>query len=279
MYTFSICRVMGMQYGDWWAGSLSKLLPSMSGIFGDEDMNSQSMQPYGLALMDFFNGDTSAKVTSHRDDGQTEDLPLDVFFREPADFSSLERAAIDCCRGHVLDVGAGAGCHSLALQARGLSVCAIDISPQAVEIMLKRGVRVVHCANIFSFSGGPFDTILMMMHGIGITATLSGLDRFLDHAHRLLKPDGQILFDSLDVRYTDNPIHLAYQRANRQAGRYFGQIRLQFEYRGQKGLPFGWLNVDPETLAGHAAKANWSCEIIHQEDSGDYLARLTALQK
>jgi SAM-dependent methyltransferase len=242
-------------------------------------MHSQSMEPFGLALMDFFHGDTSAKAVSHRDDGQTEDLPLDVFFREPSAFSALERAAIDCCRGHVLDVGAGAGCHSLVLQARGLPVCAIDISPQAVEIMLKRGVQEVQCADIFTFRGGPFDTILMMMHGIGITGTLSGLDRFLDHAHRLLKPDGQILFDSLDVRYTENPLHLAYQRANRQAGRYFGEFRLQFEYRGKKGSPFSWLNVDPETLTEHAARANWSCEIIRQEENGDYLARLTALQK
>lgn len=254
-------------------------IPSVPGVFGDEQMNSQSMEPYGLALLDFFHGDTSAKVVIHRDDGRAEDLPLDVFFREPSNFSSLERAAIDLCRGHVLDVGAGAGCHSLVLQARGLPVCAIDLSPQAVEIMLKRGLREVQCANIFNFRAGPFDTILMMGHGIGIVETLSGLDRFLDHARGLLKPDGQILLDSLDVRCTDNPIHLAYQRANREAGRYFGEIRLQFEYQGQKGLPFGWLHVDPETLAEHAAEANWSCEIILQEQNGDYLARWTALQK
>jgi SAM-dependent methyltransferase len=240
-------------------------------------MDAEAMEPYGQSLLDFFNGDISAKFVVHRDDGLTSDLPASVFFRKPSDFSPLEQMAMKLCRGYVLDVGAGAGCHSLALQDQGIRVLAIDVSPDAIEIMSKRGVKECQHVDVFEFHGGPFDTLLMMLHGIGMVEDLSGLDRFLYHAHKLLKPDGQIVCDSLDVRCTDDPGHLVYQEANRRAGRYFGQVRMRFDYKGQAGPSFGWLHVDPETLVDHAERIGWSCQVVCREDGGDYLAQLTPM--
>jgi hypothetical protein len=82
-------------------------------------MYADAMEPYGRSLLDFFHGDSSAKIVAHRDDGHTDELPAGVFFREPSAFSPLEQEALALCRGHVLDIGAGTGCHSLALQDRG----------------------------------------------------------------------------------------------------------------------------------------------------------------
>lgn len=147
------------------------------------------MNPYGLAMLDFFNGDTSAKIIIHRDDGFKEELLASKFFRDPSKFSPIEQAAIKLCRGSVLDAGAGAGPHSIVLQNNGLSVCAIDISPEAVEIMCKRGVKNVHCADIFNYTGETFDTILMMMHGIGMVENVRGLDKFLAVVKEKLKPN------------------------------------------------------------------------------------------
>jgi ubiquinone/menaquinone biosynthesis C-methylase UbiE len=239
------------------------------------EMNPESMKPHGRALLDYFNGDYSARIAIHRDDGYTDYVAVSTFFREPSDFSQIEQTALDLCRGYVLDVGAGAGPDSLALQERGLSVCAIDISPEACEIMRIRGIREVYCTDMYDFSGGPFDTMLMLCHGLGLLGDISGLDRFLEYAHRLAKSDGQIICDSLDVRYTGNPLHLAYQQANRDAGRYFGEMRSHMEYKGKKWPLWKWLHVDPEMLTSKARKAGWSCEIVLQEDGGDYLARLT----
>lgn len=238
-------------------------------------MHTESMELYGQCLHDFFSGDISAKVIVHRDDSYRGDMLARVFFRKPADFSPLEQTAMKLCRGDVLDVGAGAGCHSLALQEQGLRVLAIDVSPHAVAIMAKRGVKEVQCANVFEFQQGQFDTLLMMMHGIGLVEDLSGLDRFLHHAHRLLKPGGQIVCDSLDGRYTTDPVHLAYMESNRRAGHYFGEIRTWFEYKGKMGPIFGWLHVDPETLIAHAESMGWSCQVVFKENGGDYLARIT----
>jgi SAM-dependent methyltransferase len=238
-------------------------------------MKTQSMDSYGQALLDFHQGAMSATITVLRDDGYASPLPAAVFFRKPSEFSGIERAALSLCKGKVLDIGAGTGIHTLALQAQGLPVTAIDISPQAVEIMSQHGVQDVRRVDLFDFHEERFDTLLMMLHGIGMVETLPGLDRFLSHAKQLASPGGQVIFDSLDVRHTDDPLHLAYQEANRKAGRYFGEIRMRFEYQNQKGPLFGWLHVDAETLADHAGQAGWECRILHPREDGNYLAQLS----
>ncbi len=236
-------------------------------------MNPDAMTPHGLALKAFFKGDTDAELVGRRDDGVGA-LPVSHFFRTPAEFTPIENTALAACRGRVLDVGAGTGLHSLVLQEKGLEVTAIDVSPHAVEIMQARGVKNAHSADIFTFQDGPFDTLLLLGHGIGMVETIAGLSRFLECAPSLLKAGGQILLDSLDVRLTDVPEHQAYHEANRLAGRYVGEIRMQFSFGDLTGPFCGWLHVDPETLQVHAEKADWRCEALAEEENGDYLARL-----
>jgi SAM-dependent methyltransferase len=238
-------------------------------------MDPKAMYPFGLALLAYAEGNTRAELIIRRDDGQETPVPVSLFFREPAKFTPIDKAAIAHCTGHVLDVGAGSGLHSVVLRDKGLAVTAIDISPHAVEVMKRRGLPDVHCADVFNFQAGPFDTLLMLGHGIGMVENIAGLDRFLALAPDLLAERGQVLLHSLDVRLTDDPGNLAYHEANRKAGRYVGEIRLQSEFDGQKGPYCGWLHVDPETLTEHAEAAGWRCEVIHQEDCGDYLVRLT----
>ena len=135
----------------------------------------------------------------------------------------LEVLALQQCRGSVLDVGAGAGCHALALQRRGLQVTALDISEGAVEAMQRQGVRQVLRQDIFQLKGAAYDTLLMLMNGIGIAGTLEGLERFLEHAKTLLRPGGQILLESSDILYMyeeeDGSVML-----DRNAG-YYGEVK------------------------------------------------------
>jgi SAM-dependent methyltransferase len=242
-------------------------------------MNPKAMEPFGNALIDYSEGETDAELIIRRDDGQTVPLPVSLFFRNLSTFTAIEKAAIDRCVGHVLDIGAGTGLHGLVLRQKGLNVTAIDINPDAVSIMKRRGLEDVNCVDIFEFQGGRFDTLLMMGHGIGMVETLAGLDRLLVHARDLLSGKGRMLLDSLDVRVGNDPSNLAYHEANRCSGRYIGEIRMQFEFKGEAGAPCGWLHVDAETLAKHAGQAGWRCEIVLQEESGDYLAQLTEHEK
>ncbi len=239
-------------------------------------MDARAMDPYGSALAAYFSGEHEAKITIRRDDGLQTVLPAGYFFRTPDEFTPIERVALDRCDGHVLDIGAGTGLHSLALQAGGTTVTAIDVSEAAVEIMRQRRVSDIHRTDVLRFEGGPFDTLLLLGHGIGMVEDLVGLRRFLSHARRLTRGGGRMLVHSLDVRKTDDPVHLAYHAANRQKRRYVGETRLQFEYEGLAGPFCGWLHVDSATLQQEAGSAGWECEVVLEEEAGDYLACLTA---
>ncbi len=239
-------------------------------------MNPEAMRPFGLSLLDYFRGNKSAVMSIIRDDGFVTPLPASAFFRDPREFK-LESIALDLSRGRVLDVGAGTGIHSKYLQDTGLTVCAIDVSPEAAQIMRDRGVLDVRQADIMSFEGEKFHTILMMGHGIGMVENLSGLDRFLSSLNGLLTPEGQLLLTSVDVRRSTEPEDLTYQRQNTESGHYLGEVRMRVEYKNITGPLCGWLYVDPQTLTEHARQFGWWCQVIGQQDDGNYLAQLNHL--
>jgi SAM-dependent methyltransferase len=228
-----------------------------------------SWAPHGAALRDFLAGHVDAEVIVRDEDGGEERTPARVFFRRSEEFSALDEAALTLCRERILDVGAGAGCHSLALQARGLAVTALDVAPEAVEVMRRRGVRDVRCGDVFTFAGERFNTLLILMNGIGLVGTLQGLDRFLRDVPRLVADGGQILLDSFDPGPPDSL----------RPGRYVGEMRFQLEYQGVRGAFYEFVFLDFETLCDHAERAGWRCESIWQEDEGHYLARLTRDEK
>jgi SAM-dependent methyltransferase len=232
------------------------------------------MEPLGRAFLDYLAGEKEAMLTLSREDGEGGSLPVAEFFRE-ADAAPLEKVALDNCRGMILDIGAGAGIHSLYLQNRGHYVCGLDILSEACQVMRKSGIKEVFCGSPYEYQGEPYDTLLIMGRSIGMVETLAGMDDFLEDVRRLVKPRGQIILNSADVRITDNPRHLAYHEFVRRVGRYIGEIRIYLEYKGVKGPMFGYLHVDAETLAEHAAAAGWSCDILFKGDEGNYLTRLT----
>lgn len=233
-----------------------------------EAAGARPRSPFGRALQEHLRRGDDSVLRIHSDVGEPDEVPVAFFFRGAGELGALEREALDRCRGRILDAGAGAGVHALLLQERGLRVTAIDVVPEAVEVMTERGVEDARGVDVFEFEGGPFDTVLMLLNGIGMVGTLLGLDRFLSGASRLLSPEGQILMDSADLRPR-------FEGDVREDGRYPGEVHLQLEYRGQRGEPYPQLYVDPETLAERAERHGWECEIVATADAGEYLARLT----
>jgi SAM-dependent methyltransferase len=238
-------------------------------------MAQNTIDPYSATLLDYQEGNTSARVLIQREDGQRGVLPASIYFRPPGELLPFERVALDLCHGHVLDVGAGAGVHALAVQDHGLPVTAIDISPQAVSIMRERGVRDARVADIFTFQDGSFDTVLLLGNGIGLAGRLAGVVPFLRRLERLVAGSGQLLVHSVDVRCSSRAADLAYQTANRNTGRYFGEVQVTFRYDAAIGSPFWWVHVDGDTLADLARVAGWRSEVMARQEDGNYLARLT----
>lgn len=225
--------------------------------------------PHGAALLDCYRGDASAMLICHQD-GARDDVPAAFWLRETID--PLEALALDLCRGRVLDVGAGAGLHALALQRRGHDVAAIDISSECVTIMRERGVRNADAVDLYDFDGGPFDTIINLCNGLDKVGRLTDLPRFLDRMRRLFAPGGQLLADSFDVRVGADEARRAEFARKEEIGRYYGELDLRFEYKGRVGAPFSVLQVDYETLARIAQECGWNCELIERL-GGHYLVR------
>ncbi|MEX8547466.1 MAG: class I SAM-dependent methyltransferase [Mucilaginibacter sp.] len=226
------------------------------------------MDIYGQALQDFYTQQPEEKLWLHNNYGGPEEMPIEVFFREEDEMPEAELLALQLCRGKILDIGAGAGSHALILQERGFEVTALEVSPGAAAVMQKRNVKRVLEQDIYQYKTDKFDTLLLLMNGIGLTQNLAGLDRFLQHAKQLLLPGGQFIFDSSDIAYL-------YEDLPLPKNQYYGEISYQYEYKKQRGDWFNWLYIDPETLQKQAKKQGWNCAIMYQDEMDLYLARLT----
>lgn len=222
----------------------------------------------GDALSDYYFNNAPGKLWVYDTIGERVEMDVAVYFRRWEDMPELEKIALKECGSKVLDIGAGAGSHSLELQKRGHDVTALDISPGAVDVMKARGVAQVIAGDIFMLEETGFDTLLLLMNGIGVVGNLDGLRSFLLYARTLLKPDGQLLFDSSDVAYL-------YEDVPMPVDRYYGEIECRYGYKRRKSASFFWLYVDFQTLTGIAAEAGWKSELLFEDDNDQYLVRLT----
>ncbi len=228
--------------------------------------------PLGRAVADFHRTGRRRRIKVHSSITRPDVIPVEYLFRTYDDWPAREQLALRHCRGHVLDVGAGAGAHSLALQQRGLAVTAIDTSPGAVATMQARGVQAARRQNLYDLRGETFDTVLLLMNGLGLAGTLANLTPFLAHLRSLLRPGGQILADSTDILYmfeeADGSVLLDLN------GPYHGEVTYQMEYQKVQGPPFAWLFVDFGLLQDHAAAAGLRAELLDTDEAGQYLVRL-----
>ena len=228
---------------------------------------------FGKALIDFQNGSYSEDILTYSSLGEKDVLPLPYLFRDYDSMPIIEQKALDLCRGKVLDVGCGSGSHSLHLQKKGFEVTGLDASEGAVAVAKLRGVRHVIHSNIFDYSGMKFDTILLLMNGIGIAGTLNEADRLMTQLESLLKRGGQILLDSSDIIYMfELDEDGGYWIPNN--GKYYGEVEFRMMYKGLKSTPFNWLYLDFKSLKQIAEQHNFSCEMICEGPHYDYLARL-----
>ena len=233
------------------------------------------LAPYARALADFDAGLTTATLTVHSSLGEFDELPVSVFFREEADFFPFDVAALALCRGRVLDIGAGTGVHALALQSRGFPVRAVELLPEAVRIMRRRGVRDVVCGDFLELADERFDTLLMLMNGIGPVGTLESVEPFLRAAGRLLSPGGQLLLDSAEAHAGPPPAHApSWDWPPPTPDAYLGEAWIRLEYRGDVAPPFRELYLDSDALIERAGRLGWRCELAYTDETGAYLACL-----
>ena len=230
----------------------------------------------GKAIADYYSYGKARKLRLFSPMFYEDEFPVATLFREYSDMPALEQIAIELAHGRILDVGAGAGCHTLELQSRGSNVTAIDISPASVETMRKRGVVHALLQDFYDVEE-QYDTILMLMNGIGIVGSLKDMEKFFTHLDKILAPDGKVLFDSSDICYVfegeDGIIELP------NTPDYYGEILYTMQYGSEKGEEFKWLYVDADTMSEVAERYGYSFAIVKNGEHYDYLGSLTKVKK
>jgi len=227
----------------------------------------------GKAIRDYYHQENPENLQTETSISELDELPVDYLFRDFEEMNRLEQKALKLAQGKTLDIGAGAGSHSLYLQnERSLDVTALDISPKSVEVCQLRGINKAVAENMLYFSGETFDTILLLMNGTGIFQSLTVIDIYLKKLHSLLNENGQILIDSTDILYMfdrdeDGGVYIL-------AEGYYGELDYIVHYKGESEDPIKWLYLDFNTLKNAAENNGFTIEKILQEDES-YLAKLT----
>ena len=271
---------------------------------------SADKDPMGAAILDFQKQGKAARLRVLSSMFEEDEMPVTHLFRSVPEMPVLEQKALQLVKGRVLDIGAGSGCHTLALQEKGFTVKAIDISPLSCEAMKLRGVKDAECINLFDphlssgnhsgknqenhsgenqenhsgenqenhfgknqkqFEGG-FDTILLLMNGTGIAGKIENLPALFQRLKALLNPGGQILIDSSDLKYIyENEDGSFDINLN---GDYYGEVDYQMIYKDVKGDRFDWLYVDFPLLKSIAETCGLHGELVAEGEHYDYLARI-----
>ncbi|HJY14278.1 MAG TPA: class I SAM-dependent methyltransferase, partial [Flavobacterium sp.] len=206
---------------------------------------------------------------------EEDEMSVDYLFRSYTEMPKLEQKALQLAFGKTLDVGCGAGSHSLSLQNdRNLDVTSIDISEKAIATCKLRGVKNAKVQNILDFEGEKFDTIILLMNGVGIFGKLDNCNKYLSKLKSLLNPDGQILLDSSDIIYMfdEDEDGGKWIPSNND---YYGELVFNISYKGEKEEPFDWLYLDYNTLQNAAIANGLKCELILEGEHYDYLAKLS----
>jgi len=226
---------------------------------------------FGKALLDYQNGNYTEDIITSTNISEEDDLPLPYLFRSFIDMPKLEQKALKLAKGSVLDVGCGAGSHSLYLQEKGFQVKAIDISQGAIEVAKLRGVLHAEVKPVLDETE-TFDTILLLMNGTGIFKELSQVSTYLTRLKSLLNVNGQILIDSSDIKYMYEDEDGGFWMDMNAT--YYGELDYFLSYKNEEEDPMKWLYLDFEKLQLACETVGLKCELVIEGEHFDYLARL-----
>ncbi len=228
---------------------------------------------FGKAILDFQTNNSPEDLITETSISEADEMSVTYLFRSYDEMPKIEQKALQLAKGKILDVGCGAGSHSLTLQNdRNLEVTSIDISPNAIRACELRGLKNAKVQDIMTLENEKFDTILLLMNGTGIFGTLKETPNFLQKLKSLLNPNGQIFIDSSDIIYMFDEDEDGGKWIAGES--YYGELTFTVSYKKETEDEFPWLYLDYNTLQNAAFANGLQCELIIEGEHYDYLARL-----
>jgi len=231
--------------------------------------------PLGQAILDFTSKNHLDNITVHSDLCDDDVLPVEYLFRTYNQMPEIEQKALNLCKGNVLEVGAGTACHSNYLKSKDFETLSIDTSKGAIDYIKSQKLNAQQIP-FLEFDTQTFDTILILMNGLGLAGYLNKLEAFLSHAKSLLNPNGIILADSSDIRYLyEDDEGGVWIDLN---SKYPGEMQFKMEYKTHQSDWFPWVYVDFETLESIANKVGLKATKLLEDDNFHYLVKLEYLR-
>lgn len=229
---------------------------------------------FGKAILDYQTGNAPENLITETSISEEDEMDVSYLFRDYNAMPAMEQKALQLAKGKVLDVGCGAGSHSLYLQnERGLDVTAIDISANAIEACKLRGLKNTITGDVMEHEE-KYDTIMLLMNGAGMCGKLKRISGFLYKLKSLLNPGGQILLDSSDIIYMFDEDDDGGKWIPSDID-YYGEVIFNVSYKGEKEKPFNWMYIDYNTLQNAAHANGLQCELVLEGEHYDYLAKLS----
>jgi SAM-dependent methyltransferase len=234
---------------------------------------------FGQALFTAFKGEEVFEIVE-RDDGFVDAMKTSGYFSKYENWGQNEQEAMQFVKGRVLDVGCGAGRHSLYLQEKGFDVLGIDISPVAIKVCKLRGVIRAKIMPIeaMNFKPNSFDTIIMMGNNFGLFGNLKKANRLLQKIHRMTSKHALIIASSRDPYNTRCPAHIQYHKLNKKRGRMSGQVRIRIRYEKYVGKWFDYLMVSKEEMGQILQGTGWKIEEFIDSRGPHYIAIIRKLE-
>jgi 2-polyprenyl-3-methyl-5-hydroxy-6-metoxy-1,4-benzoquinol methylase len=230
---------------------------------------------FGKAILDYQTNNAPEDLITETTISEEDEMSVSYLFRSYDKMPQMEQKALQLAKGKILDVGCGAGSHSLSLQnERNLDVTSIDISANAIQACILRGLKNAKVQDVMTLENEKYDTILLLMNGAGMCGKLKNIPKFLLKLKSLLNPGGQILLDSSDIIYMFDDDEEGGKWIPSKS-EYYGEIVFNISYKGEKEKPFDWMFIDYNTLQNAALDNGFQCELILEGEHYDYLAKLS----
>ena len=231
---------------------------------------------FGKAILDYLTNSSPENIITSTSISEEDEMEVAYLFRSLVEMPTIEQKALQLANGKTLDIGCGAGSHSLYLQnERNINVHSIDISKNAIQACSLRGLKNIRAIDVLDLENEKYDTILLLMNGTGIFETLEKSTIYLQKLKSLLNQNGQILIDSSDIIYMFDEDEDGGKWI--PSDNYYGELTFSLQYKKEKEVDFPWLYLDYNTLQNAALANGLQCQLLMEGDHFDYLAQLTIL--
>lgn len=232
---------------------------------------------FGNFLMTYYETQSADDIIERDDGFITNSIGGAAYFSVYEAWAVHVKEGLSHVNGRVLDVGVGAGRHSLYLQEQGFDVIGIDASPKAIDLCQLRGVQDARLMRIESVddSLGVINTVVMLGNNFGLFGGYEVGRYILRKFHAITSYDARIIAETLNPYTTTDEAHLSYHQWNRERGRMGGQIRFRHRFRQFCDDWMDYLFVDLNDLEMLLSGTGWQLETTIGNTDAAYIVMLT----